>query len=212
MASLTEFRSRVLPNIPDCPDMVADQAVLDACIEFCERSNIVRATLAQITLTIAQFQVTPAPPASQKIVQIKQVWIDGTEISPASEDSTGVFGFVTAVAGQTVTLGQPRIFSEISPGLLAMYPRPDKAYVCTVRAATKPSRSATAVDDVLLEDWAGAIAAGALSILFDMSAPWADPAKAKRERAKFDSAIGNALIEATRGRNRAEDRVTPVWI
>ena len=212
MAGIEAFRSRVATNVLNCPDMVIDQAVLDASIEFCERSNIIRATLAQINLVANDFLITLAAPASCRLVQVQSAWVDGTEIAPLPADNAGVFEYVTAVTGQSAKTGAPRFFSEASPGVIALHPRPDKAYVLTVRASTKPSRAAIVVDDALLEDWANAVSCGALSILYSMRAEWADQALAKSERKRFDSFIGDALIEASRGRNRAEAAVRPVWI
>lgn len=210
--ALTAFRSRVLPNVPMCPDIVVDEAVLDACIEFCEKTNIIRETLDPVTTTADQFQIDFDASPSTKIVQLMQVWCGVREIYPTQEDASGAFSYSETITGETATTGMPQAFSELSSGSIVTYPRPDKAYQLTARVSLKPSRNATVVHDDLYENWANVIAAGALYRLYTMKATWQDPQRASLEREEFRSGIGNAILESKRGRNRAEDMVTPVRI
>lgn len=212
MTPLSDFRNQVAIHVIGCPDIVIYQAVLDSCIDFCQATNIVRETLDQIAVKASDFQIDLTSSNGTRIVQVQRAWIDGTELSPIQEDATGVFGYVQDVPGQTPPTGFPKVFSEESPGVIALYPRPDKDYTLTVRVSTKPSRSATAVNDVLYEDWVGVVASGALGTLMSMNQPWEDRKRAEMEKKLFKASIGEAIIESRRGRNRAEDRVSPVWV
>lgn len=212
MVELSAFVSRVAPNVMAAPTPVVEQAILDACIEFCEKSSILRQTLDQITVGAQSYEIDLDAPLMTKIVQVKRVWWGTTELDPVSEDTSNVYAFTQSITGQSIVLGTPRQFTEVSSSIISLYPRPDVSGYLTVRAALKPSRTATKVDDVLLEDWAEAIATGALSRLYKMRADWADPLAAKIKDAEFRNHIGNAILESTRGRNRAEDVVTPVHI
>jgi hypothetical protein len=211
-AALAAFRSRVLPNLPSCPDILVDQAVLDACIEFCEKTNIVRFTSDPTAVASGEYEIDIDTPTSSKVVQVQRVWIGATELTPLQEDDVGVFGFTEAVTGETVANGTPTSFGEIRPGTIALYPRPNSTVYITTRSSIKPSRSATSVDDVLYEDWVNVIASGALYRLYTMKAEWQDTARAGIELAAFKQGVGNAILESRRGRNRSDDVVRPAWI
>jgi hypothetical protein len=210
--ALSVFRSRVLPNVIEAPDILIDQAVLDTCIEFCEKTNIIKETSTEQTLTVGQFEVEIDVSLGNKVVQVQRLWVNGSEVFPASEDEVGALSFSQNVSGGTVPLAMPRMFVETSPGLVTLYPRPDAAYKLISRTAVKPSRAATAVDEVLFENWGNYIVHGALANLYMMKSKWQDPVRSGAEMAMFRQGIGNAILESRRGRSRAEDVVTPVHI
>ena len=45
MISIDKFYSRVMPYVQGCPEPTASQAILDAAIEFCDKTNVMRQTL-----------------------------------------------------------------------------------------------------------------------------------------------------------------------
>lgn len=213
MVALTAFRSRVLLNVQGCPDPTLDEAILDACIEFCEKTNIIQYTSDTQQLSIGQSQVELDVPYGQRIVLVQRVWVGTQELLPLTQETTGVLGYAESITGVTPSNNYPRNFTEISPGVVAIYPRPDKSdYFLTARISLKPSRASTVVDDKLFEDWVNVIAQGALSILYTQKTIWQDTSLAAVCRANFLQGINTAIIESRRGRSQAEDVVTPVLI
>jgi hypothetical protein len=210
--ALSEFRSRVAPLVPSCPDPLIDQAVLDSCIEFCERSLIVRLMLDEMTTTAGEFEIELDPPSDQQVCMLMRAWVDGTEIAPAAEDIVGAFGYTASVTGETNTGGRPIAFYETQAGFIGLHPVPDDAYAVTARVATRPTRSATAVEQVLFDNWVEPIAHGALSRLYAMPGSWFDAKLSAAYGSMFVAGINRAMVEASRGRNRADVRVTPVRI
>jgi len=209
---LSVFRNRVATNVLEAPQNLIDQQVLDACIEFCEKSNILRETSAEQTVNADQFLVNIYLTSNIKPVQVLRVWVDGDEIIPASEDEVGVFSFAQTVTGQTVVTGAPKFYVETAVGTVSLYPRPQLECKLITRCSVKPSRSATVVDKTLFENWCDAIVHGALSRLYAMKTSWQDPQRSALEEKEFKRAISNAVLESRRGRSRAEDMVTPVHI
>lgn len=213
MVAVSAFRSRVAGQAAGALDFDIDRAVLDACIEFCDKTQIIRLTLDSFQTTAGAAEYDIDAPAGSRLCQILRVWCDGVEIRPMQEDQAeGRGAFFSNPDGRS----RPSAFAELSTGVLTLMPTPDKAYPVVMRVATKPSRSATSVDDKLFEDWAEVIAHGALARLL-MQSDGTDtkprnPAKAKAHAETFEAGIRAAMLEAVRGNTRGELRVETVRI
>jgi hypothetical protein len=213
MAALSAFTPRIAYRVDGCPDITIEQAVLDACIDFCERSLILRQTLDPTAVVAGVKEVDLDLPSGTRLAKIMKVWVDDREISAVSEDEVGTpLAHVDSVPGVTGVSSMPTGYVESSPGTIRLYPAPDKTYSVTVRAALKPSRSATAVDDILFENWVNAITEGALARLYVMPEVWGNAALAAVSAKAFLAFVSSASTEAQHGRGRGELRVRPVWI
>ncbi len=213
MKALSAFRSRVSPRVQGCNDMLIDQAVLDSCIEFCDKSLAVKRMLDAFPLVAEQSQYDLSPPAGQVVVQVMRVWCDTSELQPVDEDTlASPFQFVQAIPGHTRRPAMPGFFSESDPSQLSFYPVPDKAYTVNLRVALRPSRAATQVEDQLFETHIETIVDGALARLYVMPSEFANPAAAKLHLDKFHAGIDEALLQSSRGNTRAQQRITPVHI
>lgn len=213
MTPLSSFTSRVAPHALTAPDVLIEQAVLDTCIDFCERTLIVRATLDPFNTSpgVQEYDLE-ATDSSLTVARLMRAWLGTQELRPWSEDQVSdPFAFQSSVTGYTRPTGTPNFFDEPEPGTIGFYPAPDAAYPVAIRAALKPLRSATVVPDVLFENWANAIADGALARIFTMPA-YLQANLAGAHQALYVAAANAAALEARRGRNRAEQRVRPVWI
>lgn len=197
MIPLSAFFPRLLPSVIGCPEPLAQQALLDSAIEFCGRSLAVTTTLDAVTLRegLASFEVET--PTDTTIAQVLNLWFDGRELEASP--------YVDATAMSTSN-GDPRFFygediDEIFN--ITLMPAPDRTVRSgvIVRAALKPTRSATTVHNVLFERYAPAIVDGALAIL--MSIPdqsFSDEAKALLMTSRARAGANNARIDASHGR------------
>ena len=214
MKALSVFRPRVASLAPTATDPMIDQAVLDACIDFCERTLVVKRMLTTFTTVAGTAAYTPAPPAQESIAQFIRVWCDSTELDPMNEDAiSGPWGFVTTVTGQTNQPGLPQVYNETDPGLIQFYPRPNAVYTINARVALRPLRTATQVEDQLFEDWVEAITSGALARLYAQPGELLNPLLAKYHAANFQGFVDAAQVQASKGRvARAQQAVRPVHI
>lgn len=185
-----------------------DQAVLDACIDFSERSLVVKrmGDSFQTKSGVLEYDL------DSSVSEVIRVWCDSTELTPVDDDQPGAFGFLRSIPGQTQPTGTPRFFVQTDPGVIAFIPAPDRAYTINMRVAVRPSRSATQVEDQLFEDWCEVIVDGALSRLYIIPGDWANAGLHKLASTAFEVGINAAMIEARRGAMRADSRVTPVHI
>lgn len=161
MISLSAFFPRLLPNVLGCPEPLAQQALLDSAIEFCGRSLAVTTTLDAVTLTAGETSFVVPTPADTTIAQVLNLWFDGRQIDPTPYSEA-----TDAIA----STGEPRYFygQDIDEVFnITLMPAPDRTVAggVIVRAALKPTRTATTVHNILFERYAPAIVDGALAIL-----------------------------------------------
>ncbi len=213
MTGLSAFRPRVAMLAPTATDPMIDQAVLDACIDFCERTLVVKRMLTPFPTVADTAVYAPAAPADESVAHIMRVWCDVTELDPLDEEGIGSpFGFVTTVPGQTNTPGRPRYFNETDPGSISLFPRPDAVYTINARVALRPLRSATTVDSQLFEDWVEGITSGALARLYAVPGDLLNAPLAKYHAENYMASVHRALLQAPKGRVRSQGRVTPIHI
>jgi len=213
MALLSSFTPRIAYRVDGCPDITIEQAVLDSCIDFCERTHIIRQTLDPVTTVVGVKEVELDLPPGTRLANIIKVWVDDREIEATSEEEVGTpLAHVDSVPGVESTNSVPAWYIESTPGSIRLFPGPDKAYTVTVRAALKPSRAATSVDDILFENWMNAIVEGALARLYLMPEVWANPGLAAASAKAFLAFASSASAESRQGRGRGEMRIRPVWI
>jgi hypothetical protein len=146
------------------------------------------------------------------VAEVMRVWCDTNEITGTEEDDMVAWGFTSSIPGQTNTPSTPSFFVQTDPGVIALFPTPDKAYTINMRVAIRPSRSDTQVEDQLFEDWVESIVDGALMRLYVMPGAWSNPALSKLHGVQYEVGINAAMLEARRGAMRSQSRVTPVHI
>lgn len=211
--SLSAFVPRIAYRVDGCPDPTIMEAVLDACIEFCEKTGVVRKTLEPSTTVAGVPEVELNLDTGNRVVRVMKVWINGTEIQPIAETAASdPFMRTSSIDGESAPTGRPRGFTESEPGLIWLHPAPDAVYTVNVRASLKPTRSSTAVDDILFEDWFEVIADGALARLLAMPERWGNASLAAYHRKAFEARAADAKVEAVIGRNYGELRITPIRI
>lgn len=212
MKTLAKFLPFVMPFARSCPQEVAEQAILDAAIDFCEQTGVLQRTLDPLDVGAGVMEYELLLPTKQELVQVKRAWFKGSELTPVAVEAVGIpQAWRDDVPGVTPQAGDPQAFYSSSRNSIAVYPRPRIAEegVLTVRAATKPSRSATQLEDELFEDWVEAIAAGALMRLH--AAPgtaYTDTTRSETRRTEFQVAVNKAKYRANFGRTRGELAVT----
>lgn len=215
MTPLSAFRSRIAPRVPTALDYTIDLAVLDAAIDFCEQTLICKGALDPVLTVPGEPQCDlDAVSTNQSVIKIMRAWAKDIELTAIAEDDVDTpLMYDPNVAGLQSASGMPRAFTEPAPGAIALYPIPDAAYPLTIRAAMKPKRSAKEVEDVLFENWVEEISHGALQRLFlTPGMPFTNDKLAVFHAGQFKAGVNKALLEAARGRTRAERMVRPVWI
>lgn len=211
---LSEFLPYLLPNVPGCPEPMAEQALRSACIEFCRISLLVQdVTTDSLVANVADYTVEV--PTSNVLVKVLGVWVGDKELQPASVEmvSSGL-ALRGPTVKETVTSNFPLVYFQKTPTSsdISLYPVPNEAYAdgLAVRSAFAPSRTASSVADVLYTNWAEEIAQGALARLHAMPGlPFTNPGLAAAFSQMFAAATRRAANVARSGQLAAAARVKP---
>jgi len=198
MADLTDFLPDVAPSVPGCPQALMLDAIRNACMRFCEDAWIIRETLAAIDVNIGVDEYTMTASAGRKPVGIVNFLFDSRQIDIKTEEELDIIdsGWRTADPGVAFYA------SMLTPDTFKLNRVPAEAIVggMIVRIATKPSNTATAVDDLLYRDWRDAIRYGALEELKEIpDKGWSDAAKATEFGRKFNFQIQRGKARAVMG-------------
>lgn len=202
MKPISDFFPRMLPYLPGCSEPLAAQAILDAAIVFCEDAQVVREELDGFVTVAGEKSYELYAPAQQQIARVLDVLVDGRSIPGiAAEDVDLLVG----AEGSPVSFYTSRNGSEL---LLNLFPTPDKAYQVQVRAALRPARNATQLEDDLFNLWSDAVLAGAMArVMAVPGQPFSDPAAAVGYGMAAARAANKARVEGNFGRVRANMRV-----
>jgi hypothetical protein len=214
MAKLSDFYGRVAPYALGVPDSLMEQAVRDACIEFCSTTLLMQQMLDPITVVEGTVEYELSSPVTDTVVtMVSEVWHGTRKLELPIVDNiypVGAFDVTQADSANSLSW-----YYHIEPTqILRVFPKPTAAattYTLTVRAALKPTRTAQTVPDVLYDEWAEAIAASALSkILMLPGQSFSDPKAATFYSMLAAKGMADGLIDTTRAYSRVGMRVSPV--
>lgn len=200
MAALTAFAKHVQPEVPGCPQPIVHEAILQACIEFCERTEMFDAVLPVDTVVGDN---TYALTAATGYSAYKVLFVRRGD-SPLDSSNRETFDATPALADA----GEATHYYFDSTGQLVLGPVPDTVETLSVKAVVVPAVDATTVPDALSARWMLAIAAGAKAKLYSQkNTAWYDPAEAQLKERDFSEAINKAAIALRAGRSGTMLRV-----
>ena len=212
MAALSKFLPFVLPHAPSGTDILAEQAILSACIEFCTQTLLVQ-ELTTTTVSAGTQDYTVDVPSGSVLVKVLGVIHEDRWLKPSSIENVRSGVALRGDVGSAAAVdAAPKVYFQKSPTSddISLYPVPAVSIAdgLAVRAAFAPSRSAATVNDVLYDSWAEAIAAGAIArLLLIPNQTFSAAPLAGAYRAQFDAATRRASIQARTGQIAASSRV-----
>jgi len=207
MASYEDFLSRVLIEVPGCAEVSALLAVKDTCIEFCEKSLVLVKDHEPITVYEGEVDYDLEAPSGYVVIKVMRAWMENNRMEPMHPDivrEASVYNRLYNSFQAAPSL--PMRYLQKSERTISVWPLPDKTYQngLTLRVALKPSRSSTAVEDVLFEDYAETIAAGALGrLMMSSGKPYTDLKLAAARKAEFAAGLNVARQRAGHGHTRS---------
>lgn len=204
MKALSAFYPRILPHLPGCPEALVDQALVDAAIEFCDSSLVLRQSLDPFNtvVNIAQYDLD-APSSQHDINRVLSVTLDGKLLSP---------GMAEVIRGDLPTdKAKPRGFytdRTDSVFTLKLSPPPDDVYSVVVSVALSPARTATQLEDDLYNIWIETLTASTIARVMQIPGqPFSNPAGARMLMDSVARQTVRSRIEGNYGQMRGSMRV-----
>lgn len=208
MASYEDFFPYVLPDVIGAPEPLVVHHIRNACIEFCEKSLILTRDHDPVTVIANRVDYDLEPPGGYLVVKVQKAWLDNRELDAVAPDFVNdpavynrLYSTYNAESSST-----PTKYLQKDERTISLWPKADRRYQngLTMRVALKPTRASTEIEDVIFEDYAEAIAQGALYRL--MASPgkaYTNTEMAVVNKGLFEQAINVARQRASRGHVRS---------
>lgn len=190
---------RLAPYVVGVAEPLAHQALVDAAIQFCEETGVIRLTTDPVPTVAGQALYDIDLPTGVALSRILKVWVNDALVYAAPEAATDDPRGLSQLA--TSSPGSPLAAVSLEPATVALVPAPDTSGVSLmVRAATRPTRVAKVLDDELYNRWCDAIVAGATYRLCAVPGqPFSDPGQAQRAEGVFWQQVNRAKVHSSRG-------------
>ncbi|MET3135215.1 hypothetical protein AAKU55_005523 [Oxalobacteraceae bacterium GrIS 1.11] len=205
MAAIADFLPHVLPYVRGCSFPLAELHVRNVCIDFCANAPIVQANIDPFDALAGCAEYDIDTPYGTETTLILGAWFEGRHLailktgdrdSSGFESATGAPTGLQQAAGNTFRL-------DIAPAV-------NSVKAITMRVATKPTRNAGAVADVLLNDYAYEIGQGVVARLMKIPGfHFSDPGNAGAYEAVYLLARNSARIRAMQSFGTAPTRIKP---
>lgn len=209
MAKIDEFFPYVQPAITACPNPLVRNAIREAAIEFCKKSQAWAVRLPRIAYVEGQSAYALTVPAEAQIVEILNIWGPSWELKGKSLNELSVL-----LPTWQTQKGAPMYFvSDNVDYTLEVFPMPDSGSAggqMLVRIAYAPTITAATLPDFLLNRYSDAIAYGAKARLMQTKdQPWSDPVMGMKFERMFGAECDDARNEQLHGRVAGSIQVKP---
>lgn len=207
--SYETFFPEVLPHFPSIPEIVVVNAIRNACIEFCDRTDWLYYTPDPISLIASEDEYSlDDVPTDTTVARIESAWASNLPLVPKAEaDLRRIFGL-----DWRKQIGRPQYITQYVPETVVVVPAPMVAIPLGLELTLvlRPTRASTTVDDSLFERWAEVIACGAKYRLHETPGhAYESPEAAAKYRGLFIAGCAKAAIERQRGLTRTTLRIRP---
>jgi len=197
------FLPEVLPYVHDVPEVVAVQAIRNACIEFCEETHYLQENLDPITglLNIGLYDLD-ANDSNYKVVEIMQAYYGDQLLIPKSQEQLNQ---IYRTSNWETLSGNPYYYFRTRAGEIRLVTKPilTEANKLNVKAAIAPKRASTTVDEELFERFLEYISYGARARLYNTpNQPYYDPKTSMEYTKRFYDAIGEVRTRVYKGLTR----------
>lgn len=206
--SYTEFFPEILPYFPGIPEPLAINAVRNAAIEFCDRTDWLFYTpiMQDLIANENEYDLTLDVPVDHTVARVQAVWCNQLQVYAKSEDDLRrLYGL-----DWRRQYGRPIYYTQYTPDTIVLVPMStvNSSQALSFTLILRPTRDSTTCDSSLHERWVEVIAYGARMRLHEAAGhAYENPQLAEKYRALFKTGINQAIVERTRGLSRTNLRV-----
>jgi len=213
--AITSFIKYVAADVMPCPTPIIERVMLSTIIEFCDKTHILQREFNieldtdsidsdmqdSIDVSLSEF-VTSCKP-----ITVLEFNLDG---SPKFAKFRELVNTIPSSVWNNIKEEETIYFSFPSNTVIRLYDRSTSDSNLFVRLAVKPTRAATEVDDLLMEDWVDTISEGVKSkILIMPGKEWTDPKGAAASYMEYRRGISRARMKMLKSYTSQPLEVSP---
>ena len=204
--------STLLPELlqyaPSVPEIIATNAVRNACVEFGMTTRYFQQDMTPMDITVGNSSYTIADPSSDLMfVDVMEAWANNALlIGKAQEELARIYRYQD---WRTVQ-GAPVYMTKEVRNVLILVPQPTVLYPAglTARIAVAPSRTSVNVDAEFYNLFLEIVVNGALGRLYSTpDQPYSNPQMAMAKTAMFRHQMTEVQIAVNRGLSRTPTRI-----
>lgn len=209
LVAFSQFYDEILPEIPNYVKSLVDQAIRDACIEFCRRTRLWKETV-QVNVVATEASILVTPPSPQAVfMEVRRVAYDGTDLTPFMPEEKDA-----DTPNWREDTGTPENYCVYGDeDKVFLYPIPTESLTngLEVDGVFAPARSCTQVPSFLYDRHSKVIAKGAKYRLMQMGKkPWTDRELSAKYEREFNNECGGEGMRVAQGATRGPLRTTTV--
>lgn len=190
--ALSDFANGVRVEVPGCPEPLITDAILNACIDFCTKTELVSELVSLTLVPPAVDYEVPVDPALYP-AKVRNVLKNGV---PLDKTTAALY----ALSTRRSVSGPVEAFYAPTHKNLVFEPIPSSAEALELDVVLRPAMAATEVPDVLFDEWKTTIAAGAKAdLMLRAGVPWANPALGAFYQKLYDGAVATAAVAVAHG-------------
>lgn len=194
MAAFIDAYDHYLNDVPGCTYALGAIALRKAAQAFCEQTRAWRMPLDVILTRAGATEYEYDLSSEHDIVRVLSVKLDGRDLPIVLEGQEEGYG---------------RCFVPRGPFTFSIFPAPAKGQRIEIKAAIRPSNTASSIDRGVYRKYINTIAQGAKAELFGTTnQPFSNPAAAANARQMFEDGISKALSDVSTqfssGRHRVQ--------
>lgn len=192
----------VAPDVPGCPDVVIERAILNATRTFCQKTTWLRlhdvGPIAPVA-DVENYDLSDSLPDLVEVVSILSAYQGKRPLHPLPSSQVSKSKSLTATH-----------FLHPGASHVGLHPIPLGAGLPVyLVVAIKPALAATGAYSALLDEFEQEIVHGAKAELKLQRQPWRDVELADYHMKEFRAGCGKALIRALRGNTGVGYRIVP---
>jgi hypothetical protein len=205
--NLSTFLPDIYLEAPGCPESVALNALRHAMREFCERTRAWQEDLDDISVISGQPSYDIDVPVDAELVMVLSGRYDGSQFdkiyTPEEMDR------VLVTWRSDTGTGVDYLIQDWNTLYVSPIPTADDSEPVSLRAALKPTLSATTCGDIL-DQWREGLSSGAIARLKMITGkPWSDPQGAVYHASQFETAKRRARVLVLNGFGERATAVVP---
>lgn len=196
MANLLELNTLVNAYCPNVPSVIVSSALRECARDY---FKLVQAHTVDISLN-----TTASDPLLSLSVDSELEIVSVVDVKYSEYDKLESIKFFPTVE----QIGKPNAFIAKDKRTVHLIPTPNDVYTVTVKVAVRPSRTATTINDTVLDENLEALRFGTLARLKSQPATdWHSPSEIQYYDTRYQEEVATRRIQLMQNESMAEMRV-----